>query len=152
MQTSCPLCGATAASVIRQVTCADPYLDLIGKSYSSTPREWLRCSNCGHIHNAVRLSAQEVTELYARFRDQEWRNESPDQYFDRVTSLPNAQSENVQKIRVIDEVTGISHRSGGRVLDVGCGGGGPHRDNAPSSSRRMELLRCGTNLEFCGVG
>lgn len=123
MQTSCPLCGATAASVIRQVTCADQYLDLIGKSYSSTPREWLRCSNCGHIHNAVRLSAQEVTELYARFRDQEWRNESPDQYFDRITSLPNAQSENVQKIRVIDEVTGISQRSGGRVLDVGCGGG-----------------------------
>jgi len=123
MHAGCPLCGDTIASVVREFTSSDNYLDLIGKSYSLTPRRWLRCSSCGLIHNEMRLSAEETAKLYARFRDQEWRNESPDEYFDRITSLPDAQSENVQKIRVIDEVTGISQRSGGRVLDVGCGGG-----------------------------
>lgn len=123
MSPTCPLCGDTASSLIRQVTGADHYLDLIGKSYSSVPREWLRCANCGHIHNAVRLSAQETTELYARFRDQEWRNESPDQYFDRITSLPEGESENAQKFRIIKDFTKLSQRVEGSILDVGCGGG-----------------------------
>jgi len=132
MHTGCPLCGDTTASVVREFASSDNYLDLIGKSYSLTPRRWLRSSSCGLIHNEMRLSAEETAKLYARFRDQEWRNESPDEYFDRITSLPGAQSENVNKMRVIDEVTKISQHSGGRILDVGCAGG-------PSSRRCVEL-------------
>lgn len=71
----------------------------------------------------MRLSAQETTELYARFRDQEWRNESPDQYFDRITSLPEGESENAQKFRIVGDFTKLSQRVEGSILDVGCGGG-----------------------------
>jgi SAM-dependent methyltransferase len=123
MLVSCPLCENTESVVIRRVTSADHYLDLIGKSYTSASRAWLQCANCGLIHNATRLSEQEIAELYARFRNQEWRNESPDQYFDRITSLPDSESENSQKFRIINRATSVSQRGEGSVLDVGCGGG-----------------------------
>lgn len=71
----------------------------------------------------MRLRDYELETLYARFRDQEWRNESPDQYFERIISLSEAESENFQKFSIIEEVTGICQLSEGNVLDIGCGGG-----------------------------
>lgn len=119
----CPLCDNAESSVIRKVTSPDQYLNLIEKPYGSVTRYWLRCERCGHVHNSVRLSDSELESLYARFRDQEWRNESPDQYFDRITSLSEAESENFEKFNIIEELTTISKLKEGSVLDIGCGGG-----------------------------
>jgi len=120
---SCPLCGHDVSSVIRQITSSDHYLNLIEKPYASIRRCWLRCELCSHVHNSVKLRDSELKSLYARFRDQEWRNESPDQYFERITSLSEAESENFQKFSIIEEFTGICQLSEGSVLDIGCGGG-----------------------------
>lgn len=108
---------------MRQVTSDDHYLDLIGKSYATSRRQWFRCVTCGHVHNSVRLTDSELEQLYKRFRDQEWRNETPDEYFDRITSLPLTESENSKKMDIIEEWTRIGQRSSGSALDVGCGGG-----------------------------
>lgn len=124
MQPTCPLCGSSESEKLRSVTHRDDYLDLIGMSYDSLAREWLQCESCHHVHNSIRLSPQELVTLYERFRDQEWRKESPDEYFDRITALPSAQSENSQKISILKQAAGWRNLSqGGAVIDIGCGGG-----------------------------
>jgi len=103
----------------------DHYLDLIGRNYESAARYWVRCDECGHRHNSVRLSTQEIRTLYDRFRDQDWRKETPDQYFDRITSLPFYQSENSQKVALIlSRLGALSDRVEMQsMIDIGCGGG-----------------------------
>lgn len=71
----------------------------------------------------MKLKDSELETLYARFRDEEWRNESPDEYFDRIVSLSETESENFQKFSIIGEFSGICQLSEGSVLDIGCGGG-----------------------------
>lgn len=124
MQTTCPLCGSIESAKLRSVNHRDDYLDLLGMDYDSLVREWLQCENCHHVHNSIRLSSQEVVSLYERFRDQEWRKESPDQYFDRITAMPTAASENSQKMSILQQVVGLERLSqGGAAIDIGCGGG-----------------------------
>lgn len=106
----------------------DSYLKLLQLTLPDEERWWLRCVICGHFSNSVRLSAAELETLYQKFRDEEWRSESPDQYFDRITSLDPASSENFQKMSLI--ITELGAAEGGgisntnrRMLDIGCGGG-----------------------------
>ena len=121
----CPLCGGETATPVLSVTDPDNYLDLIGKKYETADRYWARCDSCGHLHNSVRLSSAELGDLYDRFRDQEWRQETPDQYFDRITSLPADQSENFQKVELIVGLLGSLEVTDAKrsMIDIGCGGG-----------------------------
>jgi len=147
----CPLCGSEAATSELIVSGLDHYLDLIGREYGTTDRYWARCVDCGHLHNSVRLSAAELKILYHRFRDQDWRKESPDEYFDRITSLPVTESENSKKMEIIEEWTKIGQRSSGNALDIGCGGG-----VLIETMRRRLRGNWGfwrrANIELCGIG
>ena len=115
--------GGGSSAQVYQVTEPDHYLDLINKAYSTLERSWLKCQQCGHVHNSARLTATELVTLYDRFRDQEWRQETPDQYFDRITQLPLGQSENAKKFGRVCELTGILQDEPGALIDIGCGGG-----------------------------
>ena len=124
MQPTCPLCGSSESARLRSVTHRDDYLDLLGMSYDALSREWLQCALCNHVHNSIRLSPEDLVTLYERFRDQEWRKESPDEYFDRITAMPAAASENSQKMSLLQRVVDPEKLSqGGRAIDIGCGGG-----------------------------
>ena len=124
MQPTCPLCGSSESARLRSVTHRDDYLDLLGMSYDALSREWLQCALCNHVHNSIRLSPEDLVTLYERFRDQEWRKESPDEYFDRITAMPAAASENSQKMSILQKVAGSERLSqGGAAIDIGCGGG-----------------------------
>lgn len=102
----------------------DHYLGLIGISQENLERAWLRCNKCGHLSNSVRLSKTELQLLYDRFRDQEWRHESPNAYFDRITLLEPSESENYQKMQlIIRELGPTMPQSIRRMLDIGCGAG-----------------------------
>jgi cyclopropane fatty-acyl-phospholipid synthase-like methyltransferase len=93
-------------------------------NYDALSREWLKCALCNHVHNSIRLSPENLVTLYKRFRDQEWRKESPDEYFDRITAMPAAASENSQKMSLLQRVVDPEKLSqGGRAIDFGCGGG-----------------------------
>jgi SAM-dependent methyltransferase len=118
--TDCPLCLAADVKVVRRQTGSDTYLSLI-EAGDDVIREWLKCSNCGHVFNSAQLTKSEMATLYQRFRDQEWRNETPDEYFERITSLPADESENHQKIGLLRGMLDLSY--GGKLLDIGCGGG-----------------------------
>jgi len=121
----CPLCGSDSATRVLNVSGPDPYLDLIGRKYEPLARFWVRCDRCGHLHNSVRLSGEELETLYDRFRDEAWRKESPDQYFDRITSLSPDQSENHQKVDLILSLLDDRRATdtGQLMIDIGCGGG-----------------------------
>lgn len=125
IESNCPLCGGSSATKFFKVHGPDHYLDLIGKDYESLARFWIRCDECTHRHNSVRLSIDELRVLYDRFRDQEWRQETPDQYFDRITSLPTSQSENSRKVDLILSLLRELEAGGQgrRMIDIGCGGG-----------------------------
>ena len=124
MQSTCPLCGSSESARLRLVTHRDDYLDLLEMNYDALSREWLQCTFCSHVHNSTRLSPEDLVTLYERFRDQEWRKESPDEYFDRITAMPAAASENSQKMSLLQRVVGSEKLSqGGAAIDIGCGGG-----------------------------
>lgn len=143
MTPSCPVCGGDALTVRFQVTGTDPYLELLGLVVSREERVWMSCDSCGHLCNGLRLGEQELTKLYERFRDQEWRNETPDQYFDRITSLPDSESENYQKMRQIMLCATDRDLSGLKtMIDIGCGGG-------VLIHTAQRLL--GRAFSFCGV-
>jgi len=125
IESDCPLSGGSSATKFFKVHGPDHYLDLIGNDYESLARFWVRCDECGHRHNSVRLGFDELRVLYDRFRDQEWRKETPDQYFDRITSLPFDQSDNSQKVALIlSKFGGLPESATTQsMIDIGCGGG-----------------------------
>jgi len=123
LRRACPACGSERRQVVRQQTGVDTYLELAGVSAEQTVREWQRCSDCRHVFNSVQLEERELELLYQRFREEEWRRESPDQYFDRITGLPSEESENHQKVQLIVQSLGSALASEGKLLDIGCGGG-----------------------------
>lgn len=120
----CPVCDGEELTTKFNVTGVDPYLELLGLGVRPEKRVWKSCNLCGHLTNGLRLDERELTKLYERFRDQEWRNESPDNYFNRITSLPDSESENYQKLRmIISNAAGRNLSNMRSMIDIGCGGG-----------------------------
>lgn len=120
---TCPLCHSERRQVLRTQTGVDTYLELAGVPSGEVIREWHRCSDCRHIFNSIQLEESELERLYKRFREEEWRRETPDQYFDRITRLPPEESENHEKAQLIVINLGSQLDAGGKLLDIGCGGG-----------------------------
>jgi len=120
----CNLCGFADFKTLQTQRDADVYLGLVGIDESSMVREWRKCVSCGHIYNSAQFDSTEIKKLYDEFRNQEWRKESPDEYFDRITAMPAAASENSQKMSLLQRVVGSEKLSqGGAAIDIGCGGG-----------------------------
>jgi SAM-dependent methyltransferase len=65
--------------------------------------------------------------LYQRYEQDVFRNTTPEAYFDRIVTLPMADSENFQKALWLKETLTrfwpVRDLSSLRILDVGCGGG-----------------------------
>lgn len=120
----CNLCGFADFKTLQTQRDADVYLGLVGIDESSMVREWRKCVSCGHIYNSAQLDSTEIKKLYDEFRNQEWRNETPDQYFDRITSLGASESENSAKAKLLlDHLSDDTLPRGGSLIDIGCGGG-----------------------------
>jgi SAM-dependent methyltransferase len=120
---SCLVCRSDRKAVLEQQTFKDDYLELIDAKYNQQPRALVLCSDCGFVYHEPQLDQRDTQTLYDKFRDASFRQESPDQYFDRITSLPKAQSENTAKVDWLREHLPDATRKPGRLLDIGCGGG-----------------------------
>ena len=119
---SCIVCRTDANIVLRQQTFDDHYLDLINPSYQDEYRSLVACVNCGFVYHNPTLDETDIEILYSRFRDASFRNESPDEYFDRIVSLPPGESENLAKVSWIKQQLKVDSTEP-RLLDIGCGGG-----------------------------
>jgi 2-polyprenyl-3-methyl-5-hydroxy-6-metoxy-1,4-benzoquinol methylase len=120
---NCIVCESDRKQTLEEQGFKDEYLDLIHPSYQRDARRLVICESCGFVYHDPQLDERDIEALYDKFRDASFRNESPDAYFDRITSLPKAGSENQAKVEWLRvHAPELLHR-GGRLLDIGCGGG-----------------------------
>lgn len=119
--TDCIVCGSKHKEVLARQSFDDHYLDLINPTYQKESRSLSLCSDCGFVFHDPRLDDADMTTLYNKFRDASFRQETPDEYFDRITGLPAEQSENYAKVQWIKK--NLGSKVPGKMLDIGCGGG-----------------------------
>lgn len=118
----CRLCGSSSFATIREQHGVDQYLELIDISSNNVERRWLKCKNCDLVVHDPQLTTDDTRILYERFRDTSFREETPDQYFDRIMGLPAGQSENHEKCVWLKPFLSTSDEPS-NILDIGCGGG-----------------------------
>jgi len=122
-QINCVLCGSGDKKVLAVQEFDDEYLNLIDPAYQREARRWVACGACNFVYHDPQLDAKDTQVLYDKFRDSSFRNETPDQYFDRITTLPREQSENLAKVEWLRDRLPAEFSRGGKILDIGCGGG-----------------------------
>ena len=120
---NCYLCGSSDKKIVMENNLVDYYLNIINPEYNSINRRWVECCNCMFIYQDPQLDSNDMQILYEKFRDFTFRNETPDQYFDRIAFLPDEESENASKVNRISVNLSSLINKGGRILDIGCGGG-----------------------------
>ena len=121
----CYICRSGGYTSVVVQTTDDHYLSLIDPALNAEARAIVRGDTCGFSYHSPTLSDSEIHTLYQKFRDTDFRGETPDTYFDRITSYPKDQSQNYQKtVRLNDLVLRFLPPKGHRsVYDVGSGGG-----------------------------
>lgn len=118
----CYCCGSTSFELVFPQTATDPYLALINDD-TSLQRKWMVCRDCGLVFHTPQFEEHETADLYKRYRDESFRDETPDAYFDRISSYPPEKSENHKKVTWLRAVDAIASGTNRAILDVGCGGG-----------------------------
>lgn len=119
-KTNCPNCQSPKSKVVLDLSKEkDTYLDYLKINYKKIKRFYLQCRECGLTYRNPILDEKEEELLYKLYRDERFRKENKYDYFQRITSLPPAESENYQKCLFLENFL----KKRGSVLDVGCGAG-----------------------------
>ena len=120
----CYLCGSSQADVLFKQEGYDPYLSKVYTSVPDYDLNWMVCNECGFVYRSPALTNLELDVLYESYDQDVFSNTTPDDYFDKIISLSNEESENWQKIAWLKEVIREKGRGNFReALDIGCGGG-----------------------------
>ena len=85
-------------------------------------REWVDCQVCNICFSIPRLTYDQLNYMYRNYRAESFRGETPDEYFDRITSYKPEESENFQKLSWIKKYLNPTFEPK-TILDIGCGGG-----------------------------
>ena len=120
---NCILCHSSNKSVIAKQTFEDEYLTLIDPKLNKADRAWVECNDCKLIYHDPQLEEFETDILYKKFRDPSFRDEFADDYFDRIVSIPESESDNFHKVTQISSYIPDHINKGGSILDIGSGGG-----------------------------
>jgi SAM-dependent methyltransferase len=122
---ACYFCGGEERRSLVEQKFEDRYLALIDPGLNREARAIVECTACGFVFHYPTLTDQELETLYARYRNAEFRSETPDQYFDRIVSLPTDESLNYQKTTVLNNYVDayMPAKPVRRMYDVGTGGG-----------------------------
>ena len=127
----CKVCGSTEGEIIFDVSRQpDTYLEYLGWEAGSD-RHYVRCNTCGLVYRNSFFDQKQKEILYDAFRDVELRGESHEQYFTRITNLPEGSSENAEKYQFLSKFlapTGV-HLDVGGGLGVFCYGFQKHFPN-----------------------
>jgi hypothetical protein len=114
----CKICNSKKSTEILNVSNhKDTYLDYMNIDYQDSKRYYQQCDSCGLIYRNTFLTDLEKEFLYKCFRDVELRNETQDEYFKRITNMPNDNSENFEKYTFLNSFI----KSRGSHMDIGGG-------------------------------
>lgn len=121
----CYICKDSRTETIATQIFQDPYLSLISERLNEEPRMIVVCVHCGFVFHSPMLTAGEIQHLYKHYRDASFRNETGDEYFNRITSLPKDQSLNYQKVQKLNPIIHslLSPKPERTIYDIGAGGG-----------------------------
>lgn len=123
----CYLCGSQEFKIIDKQDFDDEYLNYVDPKYLQAPRYWKSCSSCGLVYHDPRLDEQDVITLYEeRYRRHSLKDTTtPDQFFDKIVSIPKAESENFNKVAWLKQrLPGLLKPSADpAMLDIGCSAG-----------------------------
>ena len=120
----CYLCGSNNKDILFKQEGHDPYLAKIHKSALEIDLNWMICNECGFVYRSPALTEVELDLLYKSYDQDVFSNTTPDDYFNKIISLPNEESENWQKIAWLKEaISNIGRKDVFDALDIGCGGG-----------------------------
>ena len=115
----CANCGSQETHVVLDIKNENSHYLTPNKTNGN--RKWHKCVKCGIAFSTPRLTLEEIEWMYKNYRNISFRNETPDEYFKRITSLPKDKSENYQKYSYIHE--SLINFQPLNILDIGCGGG-----------------------------
>ena len=124
----CYLCRSHSRSVLLTQKGTDDYLSLVDESYHAIERNWFVCNDCGFVYRSPVLSDGDCEILYEKYEKDALKNTNLNDLFDKIINLPDAESENYQKIKWLLEVLCSAYgaefkRKEFSFLDVGCGSG-----------------------------
>ncbi len=113
----CPNCNSSNLKEILRIV-NDRNLYLVPE-LSGVERAWFKCETCLVYFSSPELNSSQIAKMYEIYRAVEFRGETEDAYFDRITSYSPEDSENFYKVKYMASVV----RNPKEVLDIGCGGG-----------------------------
>ena len=123
-KTNCYLCGSGDAEILFTFKGYDKYLATVFETLPKEDMNWMICNNCAFVYRSPVLEQQEYEKLYDNYDTDIFSGITPDEYFDKIISLPANKSENRQKASWLKDVLKEKNADEAlRVLDVGCGGG-----------------------------
>jgi len=123
-KTNCYLCGSGDAEILFTFMGYDKYLATVFETLPNEDMNWMICNNCAFVYRSPVLEQHEYEKLYENYDTDIFSGITPDEYFDKIISLPADKSENRQKASWLKDVLDKKNADKAlRVLDVGCGGG-----------------------------
>lgn len=120
----CYICGSKDSEILFTFKGEDKYLDTVFEITPEADMNWMICNSCGFVYRSPVLEQDEYERLYENYDTDIFANTTPDEYFDKIISLPIGTSENREKanwLRALLDKNGLNNNL--EVLDIGCGGG-----------------------------
>lgn len=96
--------------------------DFLVPELENIERYWCFCSDCKIYFSIPRLNDKQIKYMYDNYRTEEFRKETPDEYFDRITNYKPKDSENYHKTNWFIKELNESWQPK-NILDIGSGGG-----------------------------
>lgn len=122
--TDCYLCGSESADILFTFKGEDKLLATVFETPPNQDMNWMICNSCSLVYRSPVLDVDEYEKLYENYDTYIFANTTPDEYFDKIVSLPIGKSENREKARWLKQALS-QHKTHNvkRILDIGCGGG-----------------------------
>ncbi len=120
----CYICGSKDSQVLFTFKGKDKYLDSVFEITPKDDMNWMICNDCGFVYRSPVLEQDEYERLYENYDTDIFENTTPDEYFDKIISLPIGTSENREKASWLKAILDENDLNDNlKILDIGCGGG-----------------------------
>ncbi len=102
----CLLCSRSNYDIVFSYDTPDRYEESIGITAEGYFRRWVKCTECGFFFTTHSRQKGAIEKIYAgdyRRKGTPWREESAEEVFERITQLPESESESKARVRWIKE-------------------------------------------------